>query len=245
MFLDDLARRLRERRELRRLTQADVASTIQVSPQAVSKWERGENAPDITALIPLADLLGVSTDWILGGHERRDHALEATVFVSSILSFTSRCERMEPADVAIWANGFFHQATEAVLAHGGVPVKYIGDGFLAFFAGLEHQARAVRAAVSARAAISDQVVVALATGPVHLAGIGHAAYARPDILGTTVNRAFRANGWAMANAASRIVLAAESLDGLAGEIPAVGAGDVTLKGVGPVRLWEVGGPAHH
>ena len=42
------------------LTQADVAEVLDVSPQAVSSWERDEYLPDTRNLIGLARLLGVS-----------------------------------------------------------------------------------------------------------------------------------------------------------------------------------------
>jgi len=243
MFLEDLGRRLRERRELRKLKQGDVAHALQVSPQAVSKWERGENAPDILLLPPLAGLLGVTTDWILGRHENRGDAFDATVFVSSLLGFTARCEGLQPAEVVIWCNGLFQQVTEALLQHGGVPVKYNGDGMLAFFAGGDHPRRATAAALAARAVVTDPLVIGLATGPIQLATVGHSSYARPDILGAAVNRAFRVNQWTMAHAASRIGAAVP--DGALADGFRVGEAIVAeLKGIAePIRICEVLGPS--
>ena len=65
MFLDDLASRIRQQRERLSLTQDALARALNVTPQAVSKWERGENAPDISLLVPLAALFEVSIDWLL------------------------------------------------------------------------------------------------------------------------------------------------------------------------------------
>ncbi len=65
-MLRDLAARIRTQREKRGLTQSEVAQALEISPQAVSKWERGENAPDISQLVPLGELLDVSIDWLLG-----------------------------------------------------------------------------------------------------------------------------------------------------------------------------------
>lgn len=48
------------------LTQDFVAEKANVSPQAVSKWENDINMPDITLLPMLSDLLGVTTDELLG-----------------------------------------------------------------------------------------------------------------------------------------------------------------------------------
>ena len=69
MNLKQLGSRIREMRERRGLKQADIARALQISAQAVSKWERGDNAPDISLLLDLSRLLGVTTDWLLGRDE--------------------------------------------------------------------------------------------------------------------------------------------------------------------------------
>jgi len=51
------------------LTQDDIAGHIGISAQAVSKWENDISSPDISALTDLADLLGVTTDVLLGKEE--------------------------------------------------------------------------------------------------------------------------------------------------------------------------------
>ena len=48
------------RRKERNMTQADLASKIQVTDKAVSRWERGLGFPDINIIEPLADALEVS-----------------------------------------------------------------------------------------------------------------------------------------------------------------------------------------
>ena len=46
-------------RKEKHMTQAELASKIQVSDKAVSRWERGLGFPDINTLEPLADALGI------------------------------------------------------------------------------------------------------------------------------------------------------------------------------------------
>ena len=41
------------------MTQKELAATLYVSDKAVSKWERGLSVPDISLLVPLADIEGV------------------------------------------------------------------------------------------------------------------------------------------------------------------------------------------
>ena len=49
------------------LTQNDLGDRLDVSFQAVSKWERGETLPDTAILLDLANTLETSVDFILTG----------------------------------------------------------------------------------------------------------------------------------------------------------------------------------
>jgi transcriptional regulator with XRE-family HTH domain len=49
-----------------KLTQADLADALGVTPQAVSGWERGEAKPQNDKLNALGDLLKVNVEWLLG-----------------------------------------------------------------------------------------------------------------------------------------------------------------------------------
>jgi len=188
-LLEGIGKRIRKRREELGLKQADIASALQLTAQAVSKWERGENAPDIALLAQLCRILGVSVDWLLGLHEESKDVFEATVFASGVPGFAKKAEAISPADLAAWANGIFYHITEAVLKHGGVPVKQIGDGLLCFFSGTRHRDRAVAAALKAAPAV-EKITVGLASGQIYLGAMGHPEYTQPDIMGSAVNVAF-------------------------------------------------------
>jgi len=58
---------IREHRTEMKLTQAELAERLGVSPQSVSNWERGETLPDIALLPDLACILDCSVDTMLGG----------------------------------------------------------------------------------------------------------------------------------------------------------------------------------
>ncbi len=66
-----LSAKLRECRRKHEMTQEDVANALNVAPQTVSKWERGETYPDITLLPALANLFDTTTDALLGMAELR------------------------------------------------------------------------------------------------------------------------------------------------------------------------------
>lgn len=53
-------------RKEKELTQGQLAELIGVSTQAVSKWETDAGMPDISQIVPLAKVLDVSTDKLLG-----------------------------------------------------------------------------------------------------------------------------------------------------------------------------------
>ncbi len=67
------------------MTQAFVAEKLDVTSQAVSLWERGENAPDISKLAELAKLYGVTTDWLLAGQEPSEDLKKVTAKLSDRL----------------------------------------------------------------------------------------------------------------------------------------------------------------
>lgn len=48
------------------MTQRELAWHLQISVQAVSKWERGYTYPDLTMLLPIAQLFSVSLDTLFG-----------------------------------------------------------------------------------------------------------------------------------------------------------------------------------
>ena len=56
-------------RETKGMTQAELAEQIGVSDKAVSKWETGKGLPDITLIEPLAKALGVSVMELISGDQ--------------------------------------------------------------------------------------------------------------------------------------------------------------------------------
>ena len=71
-------------REGRGMTQGELASLIDVSAKAVSRWECGRGYPDITLLEPLASALGVSVAELLAGSDVKNANLSANVLRSKL-----------------------------------------------------------------------------------------------------------------------------------------------------------------
>lgn len=70
MTRESIGQRIQRLRIEKNLTQGDLSDYLDVSPQAVSKWENDIAYPDITILPKLGKILGVSVDYILGEEER-------------------------------------------------------------------------------------------------------------------------------------------------------------------------------
>ncbi len=60
-----IAKNITTLRKEKRMTQAEFAEKINYTDKAVSKWERGESLPDIEVLKSVADLFGVSLDYLV------------------------------------------------------------------------------------------------------------------------------------------------------------------------------------
>ncbi|MEE1319992.1 MAG: helix-turn-helix transcriptional regulator [Acutalibacteraceae bacterium] len=62
------------RREIS-LSQKQIAEKLNVTDKAVSKWETGRSAPDISLLIPLSEILGVTVTELLQGERLPEEKL--------------------------------------------------------------------------------------------------------------------------------------------------------------------------
>ena len=79
---ETIGQRFQRLRKKLGLKQEDIANKVNISTQAVSKWENDLSAPDISLLPELADILNVTLDELLGRkvpetkiipeHERKD-----------------------------------------------------------------------------------------------------------------------------------------------------------------------------
>ena len=71
MEKEKIGKYIREKRTRLGMTQQQLADRIQVTEKAVSRWETGRGAPDISLLEPLAVELQVSIAELLNGEDRR------------------------------------------------------------------------------------------------------------------------------------------------------------------------------
>ena len=69
-----VAKNITELRLLNNMTQLELATKLNYSDKTISKWERGESSPDISVLVEIADLFGVTLDYMV-----RDENIEEKV----------------------------------------------------------------------------------------------------------------------------------------------------------------------
>lgn len=90
--MSTLGTRLQELRKQKGLTQEQLAEKLSVTNQSVSKWEKDINAPDISLLVELANILETSIDYLLGRNECKpvvsttQKSIDQLVFKIRILS---------------------------------------------------------------------------------------------------------------------------------------------------------------
>ncbi len=74
--MDDIksvvAKNITQLRLAKGMTQIDLANILNYSDKAVSKWERGESIPDVTVLMKIADIFGVTLDYLVHPHKEAD-----------------------------------------------------------------------------------------------------------------------------------------------------------------------------
>lgn len=60
-----VAKNITELRLLNDMTQIELGEKLNYSDKTISKWERAESTPDISVLVEIADLFGVSLDYLV------------------------------------------------------------------------------------------------------------------------------------------------------------------------------------
>ena len=58
---------IKQLRKEKGLTQIDLADKLMLSDKTVSKWETGNGLPDVSLMVPLTEILGISVNELLSG----------------------------------------------------------------------------------------------------------------------------------------------------------------------------------
>ena len=82
----ELKDKIQTLRKTKKLSQENLAEVLNISRQAVAKWENGETTPDINNLIQLSDIFNITLDRLLKDDECTN-IIEKEYNVSEIIRF--------------------------------------------------------------------------------------------------------------------------------------------------------------
>ena len=100
---NSIGQTIKRLRKERNLTQDELAEQLNVTAQAVSKWENETGMPDISQIIPLASVFGVSTDILFGieGASENDEALRIVQKADEIKEYGKQNTYLRSYDMMI------------------------------------------------------------------------------------------------------------------------------------------------
>ena len=172
------------------------------------------------------------------GASREERRIVTVIFVD-LVGFTSRAETLDPEDVRAILAPYHDRVRVEIESFGGVVEKFIGDAVVGVFGAPtaygDDPERAVRAALSVRAALGTQVRIAVNTGEA-LVTIG----ARPElgeamVAGDVINTASRLQSAAPAGG---VLVGGETYRCTNLAVSYAQAEPVTAKGKeAPIEVW--------
>lgn len=68
-------------------TQEEIANLLSVTAQAVSKWEMGVSMPDISLIVPIANIFGISTDLLLENFSKTEDDITSEIDTINSLNY--------------------------------------------------------------------------------------------------------------------------------------------------------------
>jgi adenylate cyclase len=186
-----------------------IALAVQYS---VAAFERARTRAVFARFVPehvVDDVLARTGDDLRLGAVRR----EATVMFTDLRGFTSFAEQVPPDRVVEVLNRYLGEMSDAIMAHDGTLVAYMGDGIMAAFGvPLEQPDHADRALAAAREMLKVRLPafnawlaseglgdgfrmgIGLNTGPVMSGNVGSERRLEYTAIGDTTNTASRLEG---------------------------------------------------
>ena len=123
-----------EIRKEKQMTQKELAEKLFVSDKTVSKWECGNSMPNVTLLIPIADVLGITVTELLKGEKLREEKtlnsdeVENLVVNSLDLSLRNTTRQRKKNWIFAFLISIGIVIIEAILLIvSGISIKQMGD----------------------------------------------------------------------------------------------------------------------
>ena len=120
-----MAERIQAIRKSKGLSQEELANSLGVSRQAVSKWESGQSVPDLDKVVAMSDCFAVTTDYLLKGVDQSPDAvddgkkqtLSRILYISSVFFIA--------IGLLCAIGGWYEQQTAEVVG-GGMIIQAVG-----------------------------------------------------------------------------------------------------------------------
>lgn len=93
-----IAKNITELRQGAKMTQIELAEKLNYSDKAVSKWERGESVPDISVLAQIADMFGVTLDYLIRAEHEPEQPQKADAQAEESDENTESAEKTPSAE---------------------------------------------------------------------------------------------------------------------------------------------------
>jgi adenylate cyclase len=205
----------------------------------------------------VVEILREREEFLHGGRPR-PHQLTATVLFSDIAGFTPICESLPPEPLIAWLDRYIDTMVQRITDHGGVVLRFVGDGILAVFGApiartsedgiIEDARNAARCALAMEEAMRDLnefwrrtglpvagLRVGIHTGPLVAGSLGNGPHMEYCLLGDTANTAARLEALGKQHASgapddSVLLLGEPTWRRLGGTVPGLAVGEVALKG---------------
>ena len=108
--MENYGKRITDLRKKHNLTQSELGEMLNVTPQAVSKWENGLSEPDLGTLRKMCEIFNVTTDEMLGVDPIEDSpkgAQKETVVETKIINgYCNRCKKPVGPDEYVVSNTY-------------------------------------------------------------------------------------------------------------------------------------------
>ena len=82
---------------------------------------------------PVVNEIMKERDLFMSGGRPRPQELTATVLYADVAGFTTICEGLAPEPLIAWLDRYIDTMAGVIMDHGGVLLRFIGDGILAVF----------------------------------------------------------------------------------------------------------------
>ncbi|MCF7931415.1 MAG: helix-turn-helix domain-containing protein, partial [Acholeplasmataceae bacterium] len=128
---------IKELRIQKGLTQDQLAAKMQLTPQAVSKWENGDSYPDMHIAIMLADLFDISLDELLRNHidqsqnEKQEYQIHEIIRCKSLSIEVEEIKFQPNQGGAHLSPNLFINLILKNLSKDGIPLAY--DHFMLLY----------------------------------------------------------------------------------------------------------------